>query len=629
MPRFAPTSTLTIAVLALLVATPVAGAARSGNGALSPRLTDLVSLDRLSLSRAEEARALSLPASGPGSLLRSGGQVLVEVRFEEGARVEVDAVRAAGARIVHVSPRYATVTAAASPASLPRVAGIPGVQSVTEVLAPSTSESDGGSALVSESLSGCQGATTSEGDTQLRADEARRTFGVDGRGVKVGVLSDSFDRDGNAPTRASQDVASGDLPGPGNPCKRRRRVEILDDSAGGTDEGRAMLQIVHDLAPGASLAFATAFNGELDFADNIRALRAAGARVIVDDFTYFDEPFFQDGPLSVAVNDVTASGAAYYSSAANYNVVSGGADVGSLEAPAFRPSGSCPAGLSYSYTTDCMDFDPGEGVDNTYGISVAPGRTVKVDLQWAQPWNGVTTDLDAYLLSSTNTVLAHSENSNVTVTQKPFEFLAWSNPTLVTQHIDLAINRYTAADGGDLGTPRLKFLFPESGPTGVVPTEYTSSNLGDVVGPAIFGHNGAANAMSIAAVPFDDSSQVEPYSSRGPLALYYGPVDGVTPAPAITPQRLDKPDIAATDCGVTTFFASFDGTGWRFCGTSASAPHAAAIAALQYEVRPSATFAQVHAAETSTAAPVDSFGHEAAGAGLIYALGAVGSLAEP
>ena len=56
-----------------------------------------------------------------------------------------------------------------------------------------------------------------------------------------------------------------------------------------------MLQIVHDIAPGASLSFATAFLGEASFASNIHALANAGADIIGDDIIYFNEPFYQDG----------------------------------------------------------------------------------------------------------------------------------------------------------------------------------------------------------------------------------------------------------------------------------------------------------------------------------------------
>jgi hypothetical protein len=110
------------------------------------------------------------------------------------------------------------------------------------------------------------------------------------------------------------------------------------------------------------------------------------------------------------------------------------------------------------------------------------------------------------------------------------------------------------------------------------------------------------------------------------VTQYFGPVNGTAPAAAIAPTTLSKPDIAATDCARTTFFAQLVAGIYRFCGTSEAAPHAAAIAALELQQNPAASVAQVRSALTSTASPVDSFAHDAAGAGLANAAGAVASI---
>jgi hypothetical protein len=49
------------------------------------------------------------------------------------------------------------------------------------------------------------------------------------------------------------------------------------------DEGRALAEIIHDLAPGATLLFRTGFPTSLDFIAAVRELTEAGAQIIVDD----------------------------------------------------------------------------------------------------------------------------------------------------------------------------------------------------------------------------------------------------------------------------------------------------------------------------------------------------------
>jgi hypothetical protein len=487
---------------------------------------------------------------------------------------------------------------------------------VAKVGAPASAGLAGGSET---NQFGCVGSRTSEGDIQMQAATARQTFGVDGTGTKVGVISDSYDTSTTAVTHAPQDVASGDLPGPGNPCQRTTPVQVLSEVPNGTDEGRAMVQIVHDLAPGAALAFASRGPSAESMADSIRGLRAAGSTVIVDDITFFDEPMFQDGPVSVAVNEVTAAGVPYYSSAANSNVIVAGQNVGSFEAPAFRPGGAC---LASDPGGSCMDFNPNPGTpDPSWGILVNPGNSFRAILQWSEPRNGVTTDLDIFAVDqASNTIIAQGVDSNTT-TQKPFEAMSVQNSTGAAEVVLIVVNRDSSTPAG---VPRLKFTI---GRSSLADAEYKTALGTDIIGPTIFGHNGAASAMSVAAVPYNNSSTIETFSSRGPLANYFGPVSGTTPAaPLSAPQIIAKPDLAATDGNQTTFFAEDDGGVFRFTGTSASAPHAAAVAALQLDAADGAlSVADVYAAQKGTAVPVPGFGPEAAGTGLINALAAVGA----
>ena len=588
-------------------------------GDLSPRLAELSEHAVRTAPPRKQARKLSLAPSGPGSLLREGNRIVVEVRFERGAAAAVDDLRAAGAKVLGVSPRYQTVTIAAKPAELRRLSQVPGARAASEVLAPFTA------------APACPaGAIVSEGDEQLRADEAHAApLELSGDGVKVGILSDSFNRDELAETSEAEDVAEGDLPGVANPCGDVAPVDLLDDSeAQGEDEGRAMGQIVHDLAPGASLAYASAFTGLLNFAENIKGLRDAGADVIVDDVAYPTEPFFQEGPVGVSVREVVESGVTYFSSAANNNLLDpDGNEIGSWEAAHYRDSGGCPPVIQTvpeAHGTHCQDFNPGTQVDRTLGIKVAAGAALSIDLQWAEPWNGVQTDLDAYLLDSTGGLVGAQLSDNVEGSQRPIEFLQWVNESASPRTVQLVVNRYSG------GSPRLKVAFLENG-FGITAIEYPRSTGTDVVGPTIFGHNGAADAISVAAVPFDDGSLVEDYSSRGPVTHYFAPVEGSGAAAALpSAETLSKPDVAATDCGVTTFFGSEPVlqeaiVAWRFCGTSAAAPHAAAVAALMIDAE-SASPEEIRAAMLESALPVGEFGACAAGAGLIDAVGAVEAL---
>ncbi len=640
---------LSLALICTLApATTHAAGGDPEGGDLSARLTELAEPSLHSASPAKQAEELSLAAEGPGSLLREGNRVLVEVRFERGVAAAVAGLRTAGSKIINVSPQYQTITVAARPSELSKLSAVPQVSSATEVLTPFTSTSTCPS-----------GAVVSEGDTQLHAKEARETPAeLDGSGVTVGVLSDSFNQateaaDGSGSpiaTRQRQDVANGDLPGKANTCEGEHTpVEILDDSESeGEDEGRAMAQIVHDLAPGADLAFATAFTGEAAFAENIEALAkppaegGVGAQAVVDDVSYPSEPFFQEGPIAVAVRHATKAGATYFSSAGNNSALdSEGHEIGSWEATEYRSSGSCPPAVQAFpavHPNACMDFNPGAATDRTLGIKVAPGGTLTVDMQWNEPWEGVETDLDAFLLDATGGLIASSAERNVSGDQVPLEFFQWENNSASQRTVQLVVNRFSGA-----ASPRLKVAFLENGSEDVEAIEYPRSSgavvggaATDVVGPTVFGHNGAAAALTIGAVPFNSNTLAEEYSSRGPVTHYFGPVEGSTPAPKLgAPEELSKPEIAATDCGKTSFFSfrpKFEPTVWRFCGTSAAAPHAAAVAALMDEAKEKeppnepAEPSEIRAALLASAVGVSGADECEVGTGLVEAVGAVEEL---
>ncbi len=635
-----------LGVLSLLVFGAISAAAQGGKsdspaifkkpeGKLSVRLEQLAAPEGvLTLNAAQQAQALSLPASGADSLLKNAqGDLLVYIGVSNTTDTVQQALTKAGAQIVHVSDNYRTITAYISPTKLSGIADLEFVQSMEEVLTPYTSKDIGHENNAKDALprppeqAGCPGAVTTEGDGHLHADDARSQFGVDGSGVTVGVLSDSFARV-TSPKSQADDVASGDLPGAGNPCGHTTPVNNIAEytGAGATDEGRGMAQIVHDLAPGANLAFATAFNGSLSFADNIRALRTAGAQVIVDDVGYSSSPFFQDGPISNAVKDVTDAGALYFAAAGNSNKTdSSGNIISSYEANAYRPT-TCPTlyynGSPANIGSSCHDFNPGAGVDNAMGLSFGASGQMKLTFQWAEPWYGVQTDFDIYVVDSAGNILARGYNNNLSL-QKPYENFFYS--TASSRTVYLVIARYAGS-----GTPPIKFIMPRT--SNYQAMEYTAANSSDIFGPTIYGQPGAAETISVAAVPYYSNSTPEPFTSHGNRTYYYQRVDGTTPAaPFASPEVRQKPDIAATDGGCNTFFGGYSGGCHRFFGTSAAAPHTAAVAALMWEwaTQNSQTLTQSSARQTlkDTAASLSNGGPTISGDGLINAQAALGEVA--
>ena len=613
---------------------------------LSARLARLTAPAMATRSAAQIAPELSLPAEGPGSLQRTDdGAIITTIQVSDTSEVTQAALSTAGAQILHVSEGYRMISAAIAPDALAAVAALDQVVVIEEALRPLVRHMQRSPQPQATPAASCPTGVVSEGVAQLKANVVQAApYNLTGQGITVGIVSDSYALT-TAPTSASQDVASGDLPGTGNPCGHTTPVNVVAEfkptaQQSGSDEGRAMLQIIHDLAPNAKLAFATVGNDMFQMADNIRALAKAGATIISDDVVYFGEPFFQDGPVNVAINENAAKGIPHFTAAGNANVLdSKGNNITSYEAAAYRPT-TCPAlvGLAVNERPkDCHSFAP-NAADPTGGFALGAGGSLQLELQWAEPWYGVTTDIDVYVVDSTSgAVLAKSNDTN-TLTGQPFEFISFS--TSAARNVAVVIGRVTGT-----GTPRLKYIL--QGASGIISTEYNATNnTVDIFGPSIGDHAAAFSGIAVAAAPYTDGTQPEKFSSLGPAVHYFGPVTPTgnsqlvtNPLPPLvkqpaaklaTPQVLNKPEFAATDGGQTSFFYQNVAGKYRFYGTSAAAPHAAGVAALLAErakaknMMTSAGFFTALLAASAT--PMSNGSYAANGAGLVNALNAVNAI---
>jgi hypothetical protein len=604
-------------------AVPPDPAPRAAN--VSRLLQELADGSGVARSDAGENRSVGLPSDGAGSLLHQpDGTFLANARLTVVDTATEAALTRAGARITARSAPDHLVTVAIDATDIDAVAGVAGVEWLEEVLTPATGRTapSGLAAALQEggatTSAACSARVVSEGDTHLGAAAARSTYGVDGTGIKIGVLSDSYDNLAGAAT----DVAAGELPGPGNPCGYTTPVVVQSDLAsGGSDEGRGMAQAVHDLAPGATIMVASAFNGDVDFANQIRTLAANGAKVIVDDISYFNEPVYQDGIIAKAIADVTAAGVTYFSSAANSNVILGGLDVGSYEAPAYRPT-TCPGTITSTYgNADCHDWNPAAGTDAGNLLTVSNGGRLQIKLGYNEPQYGISTDLDLFLLdSATSAVVAASTQGNVSSTRQAYELLTYSNSSGAAKTYRLVVGRYQSSTA-----PRFKTILQTA--SGLTSVQWNASSAGDVVGPTSYGHNMMRGAGSIAAIRYNSTTAPETFSSRGPATYCWNPVVGTTAATALASCQTDTIDVAATDGAANSFFGQQVSGVWRFFGTSQAAPHAAAVAVLQVAVQSCRTPAEILAAQRASGIAIGSFGVDAVGGGRLNASAAIANLA--
>lgn len=420
------------------------------------------------------------------------------------------------------------------------------------------------------------GIVTSQGDVSQKSGLVRDSFrmvkdgkivSVDGAGIKIGVMSDSYDKQpATGKTKATVDVENGDLPGIGNPNGYLQEVQVLKDYPYGeaSDEGRAMIQIIHDVAPGASLAFHTGVVSPRDFELGIKSLQDANCDIIVDDITFITEPFFGEGRISEAIKTFTNQpGNSYFTSAGNF--------ANNGYQAKFMASTNTPATNFLPVSGDIKAHVFGLNADGTQDvlqkIQVVKGTYMLV-LQWdegaASQLNseGALTDLDIYLVDNQGRLIVGNNRFNVS--GDPTEIIVFE--ALGTGEANVLI---TSSNGTP--PPGLSFRYIAYRSQGLQFSEYAGA-------PTVSGHAMTPSAITVGAVDYRNS--------ENPVSQAFSSYAGT-----LVNQFLLEVDLSAPD-GVNTNVSSIgqdlEGDGFNnFFGTSAAAPHAAGAFALLMSALPS------------------------------------------
>jgi T5SS/PEP-CTERM-associated repeat protein len=136
---------------------------------------------------------------------------------------------------------------------------------------------------------------------------------ISGAGVTIGIISDSFNFLGGA----SADIAAGAL---------TQTVDVIGPDGKGEDEGRAMAQIIDDIAPGSTIDFCSGNLGGPNtpnavvvenITNAIGSLQRAGCQIIVDDLGFANPPYPDEKAIDNAIDNAFTLGVTYITAAGN------------------------------------------------------------------------------------------------------------------------------------------------------------------------------------------------------------------------------------------------------------------------------------------------------------------------
>ncbi len=394
-----------------------------------------------------------------------------------------------------------------------------------------------------------------QGDDLMYTSYLRNITNVTGSGIRIGIISDGVDS-------LDKVRIAGELP---------QEVMILKNEIGG-DEGTAMLEIVHDIAPEASLYFHDRGSSQIEFVQAMDSLINEGCQIICDDITYV-EPFFEDGYIARNIRDrVLSYGILYITSAGNFA----------------REHYQAPFSGYMDHGYAWHDFQGSNG-SRDLKFSAPAHAAGHIVLQWDDPFSESSNNYDLFLYNDQMREIGRSVKIQ-DGDDDPMEYCRFVNEQDSIREYYLRV----VQAGGDNRTIELYVLPLGGNPVTVDPC---------VPEDSLFGQQAVNEALSVGAVvPRPPLSDPEPYSSRGPVTIKF-------PEPELRQKpELSAPDQVAVSMGEEDSFS--------FSGTSAAAPHIAGLAGLIWSSDPAMTGSTVRSMLLNTTMASQSVWDPATGYGV-------------
>ena len=332
-------------------------------------------------------------------------------------------------------------------------------------------------------------------------------------------------------------------------------------------------------------------NGTLDVAQTVNVPNGNTTTLAFE----WDDPYDQPLPASLATDPtpvytssgtITAANAASGVTFTNLPSFTAGqeyvikevAPAGDLDGQVsiYDPSGALVGFQDTSADETVQFYAPATGVYTVKITSLGTTGAFNLNVYTAHDTPaGVSTDFNLLVFDMNGVYLPNSSlATNNIATNEALEYGVILRATGQTQ-VQFVIARANIPTVPNPAS-HLRYVFNGNGAGGLGPAEYFSYTT-----PTTGGHNTAAGANGAAAYSVFRPSIPESFSSPGPATIYFDTAGNRL----ATPQVRLQPTVGAADAANESFFSSDssgdpDTTSRNFSGTSAAAPHAAAIAAL-------------------------------------------------